>query len=98
MYLNLFQRYRIIFLSQGPKGPHLCYKRIPSAINCEVSCVKYWINKYKKNQDLSDSLTGGPKRKTKVFEDSKIINMTISSKRNSTKAISCLTKTKMSLL
>jgi len=98
MYLNLFQRYRIIFLNQDPEGPHLGYKRIPSAINCEVSCVKYWINKYKKNQDLSDSLTGGPKRKTTVFEDSKIINMAISSKRNSTRTISCLTKTKMTPL
>ena len=67
MYLKLSDRYRIVFLHLDIEGPQWGFKKIASVISCDTKTVKYWIQRYKQNQDLSDNLKGGPKPKISEY-------------------------------
>jgi transposase len=98
MILTLSQRYRIIFLHYDPEGPQWGYKKIALTLSCSLSTIKYWIHRYQEDEDLTDSLARGPKRKTTESEDSKIINLATSSKHYSTRSITKLVKSKLPAL
>jgi hypothetical protein len=56
MYLTLAQRYRIVFLYSDNEGPKWVFKKIAKAMSCDSKTVKFWVQRYKDNEDLSDNL------------------------------------------
>jgi transposase len=88
MFLPISDRYRVIFLHQDEYGPKWGYKKIASALQCDVSTVKYWVQRYGEDTDLSDKPKSGRKRKTTKIEDDKIVHLATSKDRPSTRRIS----------
>lgn len=86
MYLTLAQRYRIVFLYSDNEGPKWVFKKIAKAMSCDSKTVKFWVQRYKDNEDLSDNFTGGPKRKITECDETKIIRLATNQKL-STRAI-----------
>ena len=61
-------------------------------MSCDHKTVKYWIQRYRDNEDLSDNFNGGPKRKITESDVSKIKQLATSQKlstRNIAENIKC---------
>ena len=51
-----------------------------SVIPCDTKTVKYWIERYKHNQDLSDNFKDGPKPKISESKKQKLIHLVANNK------------------
>ena len=54
MSIPINKPYEMVFLSQHELGPKLRIGSISKIIQCSKSTVKYWLNKYEVNKDLTN--------------------------------------------
>jgi transposase len=75
MSLPLAKRYEIVFLKHHPLGPKMSKKAISRHINSDPKTVRYWLDRWEENEDLSDLPITGRPRATPEKIDAKIISI-----------------------
>ena len=56
-------------------GPKLGQKAVAKIIKCSPATVKYWLKKWKRTKDLSDSIRTGRPRSTTQKQDQQILSL-----------------------
>ncbi|CAF3421339.1 unnamed protein product [Rotaria socialis] len=75
MPLPIHVRYEIVFLSNHPKGPQQSHMDVAKAVHCNISTVKYWLNRWTQSKDLIHSTRSGRPRVTTEKQDQQITSL-----------------------
>ena len=75
MVLTVHRRYEVIFLSQRSMGPKLSHAAVAKAVKCDVTTVKYWLERWKQSKGLSDSIRSGRSWGTTHKQDEQIVSL-----------------------
>ena len=75
MSLQLYERYRIIFLSQDTYGPRLSNSKIVKIIKHNKTKAKRWLKRWKETKDLNDRPRKGTSHVTTAAEDQLIVDL-----------------------
>ncbi|CAF3033805.1 unnamed protein product [Rotaria socialis] len=75
MPLPIHVRYEIVFLSNHPKGPQQSHMDVAKAVHCNISTVKYWLNRWTQSKDLTHSTRSGRPRVTTEKQDQQITSL-----------------------
>lgn len=75
MPLSIKTKWEIVFLSTHPRGPKLGPTQISKEVRCDISTVKYWLQRYKQTGDVEEIDRTGRPRKTTKRQDEVIIEL-----------------------
>ncbi|CAF2144621.1 unnamed protein product [Rotaria magnacalcarata] len=76
MPLPIHTRYEIVFLSNYSKGPQLSHVNVAKEVHCNISTVKYWLNRWTQPKYFTDSTRSGRPRATTKKQDQRITSLT----------------------
>jgi transposase len=92
--IALQKRYEIVFLSLHPKGPQWNHHQVASYTHTTENSVRYWLQRFKENPDLTASVPSGRKRKTSEKEDNLITTIVATNPTSTIKDIQEVLKKK----
>ena len=75
MSLQLYGRYRIIFLSQDTYGLRVINNEVVKIIKCNTITVKRWFKRWKETKDLNDRSRKGRSCVTTAAADQLIVDL-----------------------
>ena len=75
MFLPVHRQYEIIFLSQHSMGSKPSHAAVAKAVKCDMTTVRYWLERWKQTKDWSDSIRLGRTQATTLKQDEQIISL-----------------------
>ena len=75
MSLPVYKQYEVVLLTRHPLRPKLGQKAVAKILKCSPATVKYWLKKWKRTKDLSDSIRTDRPRSTTQKQDQQIISL-----------------------